>query len=183
MSRIGKKAIKIPDGVQITLSDHKICVTGPKGTIEKPIIPPAKVQIDENNKQIRVECSYQTKQDKAVHGLVRSLVNNMIIGVTKGYQKRLEIIGVGYNAKLQENDLIIQIGFTHPVKISYPKSLSLTTPNPNLIIIEGVDKELVGQFAVTIRTIKPSNPYTLKGIKYADEIIRRKAGKTFVSGK
>lgn len=183
MSRIGRKPIQIPDGVKVTLSDHKISIAGPKGTLERVITSPVRAKIDDGNKLIIMECSYQIKQDRAVHGLMRSIVNNMVIGVLKGYEKRLEIIGLGYNAKMQGQELIIHVGFTHPVKMSIPKGITVTIPNPNIVALEGVDKELVGQFAAEVRGIKPSEPYNLKGIKYKDEIIRRKAGKTFVSGK
>lgn len=198
MSRIGKKPISIPDGVKVSITEteipssfteavpkkgYRITVVGPKGTLERVIPPPIKVRIDKETKRIFLECHYETSQDKALHGLMRSLVNNMTIGVSQGYEKRLEIIGVGYNAKLQGQELILQVGFTHPIKIIIPQGITVNLPNPNLIIVTGVDKQLVGEFAAKIRAIRPADPYTLKGIKYSDEIIRRKAGKTFVSGR
>ena len=117
-----------------------------------------------------------------MHGTMRSLVNNILTGVLKGHEKKLEINGVGYKAQLQDKNLLISLGFSHPIKISVPDGLTITIPNPNLLIIQGVNKELVGNFAAKIRRIRTAEPYNLKGIKYLDEIIRRKAGKTFVSG-
>lgn len=182
MSRIGKKPITIPQGVKVTLQNHQVKIEGPKGILERKTHPKTTVKVNEEQKKIIIECTYATKEDNAIHGLTRSLVNNMVIGVTKGYEKGLEIIGTGYNAKLQGNELMIQVGFTHPVKISIPEGITATIPNPNLIVIQGIDKELIGQFAANIRFIRPSEPYNLKGIKYKGEVIKRKAGKTFVTG-
>jgi large subunit ribosomal protein L6 len=182
MSRLGRRPIEIPAGVKVTVSDHKVAVTGSKGAIERQFNPRVKIMVDEAGKKLSVTREGNTKLDKAVHGTERSLLNNMIIGVTTGYEKRLEIHGVGYGAKQQGNELVIQIGYTHPVKMEIPKGINITTPNPNLVVMQSVNKELLGNFAAKVREIKPCDPYQIKGIKYSDEVIRKKAGKTFVSG-
>lgn len=182
MSRIGKKQIDIPDGVKVSKTDNKLSFNGPKGKFELKLHPKINVQIDEPNKKIKVLCEPETANDKAVYGTFRSLINNAVIGVATGYEKKIEIHGVGYNAKLQGQELSITIGYSHPVKVNVPAGIVVTIPNPNMIVMQSVDKELIGHFADSVRAIKPCEPYNLKGIKYADEVIKRKAGKTFVSG-
>jgi len=182
MSRIGRKPVEIPGDIKTTQSGNQLTISGPKGKCELKIHPSLKVQVDEMAKKIKVLCDSKLPQDKANHGSFRSLINNAVIGVTKGYEKKIEIHGVGYNAKLQGQELIINMGYTHPIKVNIPQGITVTIPNPNLVIMQGVDKELIGQFAASVRFIKPCEPYNLKGIKYSDEVIKKKAGKTFVSG-
>lgn len=182
MSRIGKKPISIPDGVKVSVSGPTVKAEGPKGAMACTVPANIKVTVDAGKKQLRLECNYQLAQDRMNHGLHRSIVNNMVTGVSKGYEKKLEINGTGYNAKAQGKELIINIGLSHPVKINVPDGIKIEIPNPNNVVVQGVDRELVGQFAAKVRFIRPAEPYNLKGIKYADEVIRRKAGKTFVTG-
>jgi len=182
MSRIGKKMIDIPDGVKVSQKDKKLSFAGPKGTLEINLHRIITTQIDEAGKKLKVLCDAKTAQEKAIHGTYRSLINNAVIGVQKGYEKKIEIHGVGYNTKVQGPEITLVLGYSHPIKMIIPKGLTVTSPNPNTLVIEGADKELVGHFAFKIRDIKPCEPYNLKGIKYADEVIKKKAGKTFVSG-
>lgn len=181
MSRLGKIPIDMPVGVTVSVANHRIHVTGPKGKLEKDLPVQIEVKADEVKHKVVVSCDYKAPNDSAVHGLIRSLINGMIIGVTKGYEKKIDILGVGYNAKIQGNELTLQIGYSHPLKIKVPVIITLTVPNPNQLIMQSVDKESLGRFAAEIRDIKPCNPYTLKGIKYAGEVIKKKAGKTFAS--
>jgi len=182
MSRIGSKPIQLPDGVNVTRKDNILLIAGPKGKIEQKISPNVKVEVDTAAKKIKLTCEIKIASDKAVYGTSRSLLFNAIHGVSQGYEKKIEIHGVGYNAKVQGLELTISIGFSHPVKVTIPAGITVTVPNPNMLIIQSVDKELLGQFSASIRGIKPCEVYNLKGIKYADEIIKKKAGKTFVSG-
>ncbi|MFH0887929.1 MAG: 50S ribosomal protein L6 [Planctomycetota bacterium] len=182
MSRIGRRPIPIPESIKVSVTNDRIKVEGPKGVFEQKIPSTIKITTDTTKKQLRIETAYNSTQDRIMHGTMRSLINNILIGVLKGHEKKLEINGVGYKAQLQDKNLLISLGFSHPVKIPVPDGLTITIPNPNLLIIQGVNKELVGNFAAKIRGIRTAEPYNLKGIKYLDEIIRRKAGKTFVSG-
>jgi large subunit ribosomal protein L6 len=174
--------VDIPDGVKVIQKDKKLTFTGPKGTLDLNLNQKVTTQLEESGKKLKVLCDAKTAQEKAIHGTYRSLINNAVIGVQKGYEKKIEIHGVGYNTKVQGQEIILVLGYSHPVKMIIPKGLNVTCPNPNTLVIEGVDKELVGHFAFQIRDIKPCEPYNLKGIKYADEVIKKKAGKTFVSG-
>ncbi|MFH1226875.1 MAG: 50S ribosomal protein L6 [Planctomycetota bacterium] len=182
MSKLGKKPVPIPDGVKLLFSNNKLKAEGPKGSAELSIPDNMQAKIDTDKKIVSMEAKYNIPHDRVMHGTIRSLVNNMLIGVSKGYEKKLDIIGTGYNAKIQGKELIINIGFSHPVKMVVPQGINVTVPNPNQVLVQGINKELVGLFASQIRFIKVSEPYNLKGIKYTDEIIRRKSGKTFVSG-
>ena len=182
MSRIVKMQVLIPDGVKVNLSGDKIKAEGPKGSFEYHIPKNIKVAVDTAKKQVTVAAETKTVQNNIMHGTARSHINNMIEGVSKGYEKKLEITGVGYKAVMQGKDLILSIGFSHPLKIDVPAGITIGIPNPNLVVITGVNKELVGAFAADMRAIKYADPYTLKGIKYSDEVIKKKAGKTFVSG-
>lgn len=181
MSKIGRKPVEIPDGVDVSVDGATVKVKGPKGSIEQRIHPDMKVKVDKAAKRISVDRPSDSREHKALHGLARATVNNMVIGVTKGYEKKLEINGVGYNAKIQGTELVMALGFSHDVHMAVPSGLKVTCPNPNNITINGVDKHLVGQFAADVRHKRPPEPYNLKGIKYSDEIIRKKAGKTFVT--
>ena len=176
MSRIGNKPITVPTEVQVKLEGQKITVTGPKGTLEREIHKNITLEIADN--EIKVIRKDDEAANKSLHGLTRTLINNMIIGVTSGYNKELQINGVGYRVAKQGNNLNLTLGYSHPVIFEAPAGITFDVPNPNTIIVNGIDKELVGQTAAVIRTKRPPEVYRGKGIKYADEVIRRKEGKT-----
>ncbi len=176
MSRIGNKPITVPAEVQVKLEGQKITVTGPKGTLEREIHKNITLEIADN--EIKVIRKDDEAANKSLHGLTRTLINNMIIGVTSGYNKELQINGVGYRVAKQGNNLNLTLGYSHPVIFEAPAGITFDVPNPNTIIVNGIDKELVGQTAAVIRTKRPPEVYRGKGIKYADEVIRRKEGKT-----
>ena len=175
MSRIGNKPITIPEGVEVTLSNDVITVKGPKGTLSKEITKPISVKIDNNI--INVSRPDDEPYNKSLHGLIRTLINNMIIGVKEEFKKELEINGVGYRAQKQGNKLVLTLGYSHPVEMDAPEGITFDVPNQNQVIVRGIDKELVGQTAAVVRTKRPPEVYRGKGIKYADEHIRRKEGK------
>ena len=174
MSRIGKQPIDIPSGVTITVGDETITVAGPKGTLEVPVQAKTTTKIDGN--QIIVTRSDDEPKSRAWHGLQRALLNNAVTGVTKGYEKKLEINGVGFRLSGGPKEIEMSLGFSHPVKYTAPEGITLTT-NKMEITVSGIDKQLVGQTAAEIREFKKPEPYKGKGIKYADEVILRKAGK------
>ena len=174
MSRIGKQPIDIPAGVTITVGDENITVAGPKGTLEVPVQAKTTTKVEEN--QIIVTRSDDEPKSRAWHGLQRALLNNAVIGVTKGYEKKLEINGVGFRLSGGPKEIEMSLGFSHPVKYTAPEGITLTT-NKMEITVAGIDKQLVGQTAAEIRSFKKPEPYKGKGIKYADEVILRKAGK------
>ena len=176
MSRIGKKPVEIPSGVEVKLDGQKITVKGPKGTLEREIHKNISVSI-ENNTIIVTRPNDETL-NRSLHGLTRTLINNMINGVEKEYTRELQINGVGYRVAKQGNNLNLTLGYSHPVIFEAPAGISFDVPNANTIIVRGVDKELVGQTAANIRTKRPPEVYRGKGIKYAEEVIRRKEGKT-----
>ena len=176
MSRIGNKPITVPAEVQVKLEGQKITVTGPKGTLEREIHKNITLEIADN--EIKVIRKDDEAANKSLHGLTRTLINNMIIGVTSGYNKELQINGVGYRVAKQGNNLNLTLGYSHPVIFEAPAGITFDVPNPNTIIVNGIDIELVGQTAAVIRTKRPPEVYRGKGIKYADEVIRRKEGKT-----
>lgn len=175
MSRIGKKPLKIPGGVKVSVSGSTINVEGPKGNLSYNMDP--RFKIDIKGDAIMVGRPSDIKQDKATHGLIRSLVNNMIIGVTEGYKKDLEITGVGFKAQVQGKVLNLQLSYTHPINFNIPDGITIETPKPTLIMIKGIDKAKVGKAAAEIRDYYRPEPYKGKGIKYAGEHVRRKAGK------
>ncbi len=176
MSRIGRMPIAIPAGVTVTIAEgNKVTVKGPKGTLEKVL--PKEMEIKLEDGQVTVSRPNDLKKMKSLHGLTRSLINNMVIGVTQGYEKTLEVNGVGYRAEKQGRKLILTVGFSHPVEMTDPDGLE-TKVDGNKIIVSGIDKEKVGQFAAEIRAKKKPEPYKGKGIKYSDEVIRRRVGKT-----
>lgn len=179
MSRVGKKPIEIPEGVQVNIEDRKVTVKGPKGELFREVRPEIKVELKEG--KIFVKPEAKTKNTKAFWGLTRSLLNNMVEGVTEGYEKKLEIQGLGYKAKIEEDDLVLMVGFTHPVKIKIPKGIKASVEK-NIITISGIDKELVGLIAAKTRKVRPPEPYKGKGIRYVGEWVRRKAGKKVVTG-
>jgi large subunit ribosomal protein L6 len=176
MSRIGNKPITVPEGVEVTLDGQKITVKGPKGTLEREIHNNISVKLE--NGVITVTRPNDQKENRSLHGLTRTLINNMIEGVSKEYTKQLEINGVGYRAAKQGKTLVLTLGYSHPVNMEEPEGITFEVPSPNSIIVRGIDKELVGQTAAVIRTKRPPEVYRGKGIKYVDEHIRRKEGKT-----
>ena len=175
MSRIGKKPVAIPGGVKAAVSANTISIEGPKGKLSYSFNPDFKVEVKDN--AVIVTRPSDEKQDKATHGLIRSLVNNMIIGVTQGYKKELEITGVGFKAAVQGKVLNLQLSYSHPINFNIPDGIMVETPKPNLVTIKGIDKAKVGEVAAEIRDFYRPEPYKGKGIKYAGEHVRRKAGK------
>lgn len=176
MSRIGNKPITVPEGVEVKLDGQKITVKGPKGTLEKEIHNNITVKLDNN--VITVARPDDVAFNRSLHGLTRTLISNMIEGVSKEFTRALEINGVGYRAAKQGKTLVLTLGYSHPVKMDEPEGITYEVPNPNSIIVRGIDKELVGQCAAVIRTKRPPEVYRGKGIKYVEERIRRKEGKT-----
>ncbi len=175
MSRIGKKPLAIPKDVKIEVKDGLLYVEGPKGKLSRALSSRISIEIKDNH--LFVKRSSDIKTDKALHGLYRALAANMIKGVTEGYVKELEIIGVGFKAQTQANNLNIQVGFSHPVNFSIPEGIKIETPNPTQIVIRGIDKEKVGEVAAEIRSVYPPEPYKGKGIRYAGEYVKKKVGK------
>ena len=176
MSRIGNKPITVPENVEVTLDGNKLTVKGPKGTLEKELHPNMKITLENN--VITVTRPNDEPQNRSLHGLTRTLINNMIVGVVDEYTRALEINGVGYRAAKQGNKLVLTLGYSHPVEMVEPEGIKYEVPTPNQIIVRGMDKELVGEMAAVIRTKRPPEVYRGKGIKYAEEHIRRKVGKT-----
>jgi len=191
MSRIGKKPIVIPEGVKLEQKDSSITAIGPRGTLQMDCHPRLNVKIDSNAGQIVVENENpQVCQYRQLHGTMRALIANMVIGVSKGFEKKMEIYGTGYGVKEQAGKLILQVGFSHPVRVPIPKGIKvdIQTPTtkgdevPAVFTLSGMDKSLLGQFAADIRKLKPPEPYKGKGIRYAGEYVKRKVGKAFASG-
>ena len=176
MSRIGNKAIIVPEGVEVKIDGKHISVKGPKGTLEREIHK--NISVEMNEKTIEVKRINDEPANRSLHGLTRTLINNMITGVTHEFSKELQINGVGYRVAKQGNNLNLTLGYSHPVIFEAPAGITFDVPNANTIIVKGIDKELVGQTAAVIRTKRPPEVYRGKGIKYADEVIRRKEGKT-----
>ena len=181
MSRIGRKPIAIPAGVEVKNDNGLITVKGPKGTLTQKINPIISVEI--NGNEINVTRPNDEKESRSLHGLSRTLINNMIIGVTEGYKKELEVNGVGYRVQKQGDTLVMNLGYSHQVFVKEIPGITIEAPGPNQIIISGADKQLVGQFAAEVREKRPPEPYKGKGIKYTDEVIHRKEGKTGAKGK
>ena len=176
MSRIGNKVITVPAGVEVKLDGQKITVKGPKGTLEREIHKNISVSVEGNT--VKVERPNNLALNRSLHGLTRTLINNMITGVEKEFTRELQINGVGYRVAKQGNNLNLKLGYYHPVIFEAPAGITFDVPNANTIIVRGIDKELVGQTAANIRTKRPPEVYRGKGIKYAEEVIRRKEGKT-----
>ena len=176
MSRIGRNPIAVPAGVTIEVTDGHVKVSGPKGTLERDL--PRDITVREDDGQLLVERPTDQRQHRALHGLTRSLVNNMVVGVTDGFTRDLEIVGVGYRAAATTpNKLDLALGFSHPVSVDAPEGITFETPTPIKITVRGIDKEAVGQVAANIRSIRKPEPYKGKGVRYAGEVVRRKAGK------
>ena len=177
MSRIGRAPITIPAGVEVKVADdNTVTVKGPKGTVSQKIVPQITVEIDGN--VINVKRPNDEKENRSLHGLSRTLINNMVVGVTEGFSKKLEINGVGYRASKEGKNLVMNLGYSHQVVVSENEDISIDVPDANHIVISGIDKQKVGQFAAEVRGKRPPEPYKGKGIKYDYEHIRRKEGKT-----
>lgn len=177
MSRIGKLPINIPGGVTITVGDdNTVNVKGPKGELSEKISPEMQLSMEEG--VMSVKRPSDQKQHRALHGLSRTLINNMVVGVTEGYQKNLDIVGVGYRAQMQGAKLVLNVGYSHPVEFEPPEGITYEAPAPNRISVKGINKQQVGQLAADIRKVRPPEPYKGKGIKYENETVRRKEGKT-----
>ena len=177
MSRIGRMPITVPAGVTVTVGENNyVTVKGPKGTLEQQLS--SRMTIAQNGNEIVVTRPTDEKEDRSLHGLTRALLNNMVVGVSAGYSKKLEVVGVGYKVAMQGTKLVLNLGYSHPINIDQPADLKIETPDANTIIVSGADKQAVGQLAAVIRSKRPPEPYHGKGVKYADEYIRRKAGKT-----
>jgi len=176
VSRIGRKPIQVPAGVTVTIQGNEIKVKGPKGELGMTNNHNITVNIKDN--VIEVSRPDDQKENRALHGLTRALIQNMIKGVTEGYKKILDIVGVGYKAELKNNNLLLSMGYSHPIYFIPPEGIKLETPTPTQIVVTGIDKQLVGQVASKIRSFRKPEPYKGKGIKYSTEVIRRKAGKT-----
>ena len=175
MSKVGRQPVNIPQGVKVTIKERDIFVEGPKGKLSFTFSP--LVSVRQDNTSIVVEPVSKEKLARALFGTTRALINNMVKGVTEGFKKELDIIGVGYRAQAKANMLILQIGFSHPVEVSIPEGINVSLPSATKIIIEGIDKAKVGQFAANIRKIYPPEPYKGKGIRYTSEFVRKKLGK------
>lgn len=176
MSRIGKKPVNISDKVKITQKGKSIEVTGPKGTLNLDIIDG--IEVDINGNEMNVTRKDDTKRNRALHGLYRSLLFNMVTGVDEGFKKKLELVGIGYRAELKGKNLVLMLGFSHPTVFCPPDNITIEVPNPNTVVVNGISKDLVGLVASKIRSFRLPEPYKGKGIKYENEVVRRKAGKT-----
>ena len=175
MSRVGKLPIPVPAGVTVDLNGSHIMVKGPKGTLERDFAPQLSVVAEEG--QLRVERPNEEKRSRELHGLTRSLINNMVVGVTEGYTRNLEIQGVGYRAQLVGKKLQLNLGYSHPIEIDPPQGIAFEVENPTKVAVTGIDKELVGRIAAQVREKRKPEPYKGKGVRYAGEVVRRKAGK------
>ena len=177
MSRIGKLPVSVPAGVTITVADENVVtVKGPKGELSQKISE--KLTIKQEDGTLTVERPSDEKEYRALHGLSRTLINNMVVGVTEGYSKSLDVVGVGYRVQMQGKKLVLSVGYSHPVEFEEIQGITFEVPNQNSIVISGIDKQLVGQVAANIRIVRPPEPYKGKGIRYSDEYVRRKVGKT-----
>lgn len=177
MSRIGKAPVAIPSGVKVKIENRLVTVEGPLGKLEHQHHPAVSVEVDEPTSSVKVTRQDDDRISRSVHGLTRALVNNMVEGVTKGYEKKLEIVGVGYLASLQKDVLQLRVGFANELHVPVPQGLTVTCPDQTHVSIKGIDKQLVGQFAAEVRSMRKPEPYKGKGIRYENEQVRRKAGK------
>ena len=189
MSRIGRMPVSYPSTVSVKVAEGQVVVRGPKGELSLDVNPVLVVSVDEGQRMLRVERSRDLKFHRAIHGTTRSLIANMVTGVTEGYQKVLEVHGVGYRARVEDGALVLLVGYSHPVNLPIPEGLEVTAEQVRLasgviqvITVSGIDKQQVGEFAAETRRVRPPEPYLGKGIRYRDEQVRRKAGKSFVTG-
>ena len=179
MSRIGKLPIKLPKGVSVESSGRKVTVKGPKGNLALELRPEIDLRIEEGKASVAPNGSGSPRQARAFHGMTRALINNMVLGVSAGYEKTLEIHGVGWNASVGGRKIVLSVGYCNPIKVEIPDGIEVTTPNPTTITISGADKQLVGQVAASVRAYRPPEPYKGKGVRYRGEYVRQKAGKSF----
>jgi large subunit ribosomal protein L6 len=175
MSRIGKRPIEVPAGVTVAVSPGRVMVNGPLGELQQVV--PQRMQIEQGDGVIEVKRPTERGDDRALHGLTRTLIANMVEGVTKGFEKRLEIQGVGYRAQMRGTDLELNVGYSHPVVLKAPQGITFEVPTPTEVIVKGIDKQAVGQIAAEVRKVRPPEPYKGKGIRYEGEYVRRKVGK------
>src|SRR3954451_12976720 len=175
MSRIGRQPIELPAGVSVSIAPGRVMVNGPLGELTQQV--PVRMQVDQEDSTIVVKRPTERGDDRALHGLTRSLIANMVEGVTNGFQKRLEIQGVGYRAALRGTDLELSVGYSHPVVLKAPQGIAFDVPAPTQVVVKGIDKQQVGQTAAEIRRVRPPEPYKGKGIRYEGEYVRRKVGK------
>ena len=176
MSRVGNAPIAVPSGVTVSIDDTRVSVKGPKGELSRAI--PSRVSVTQEGEEVIVTRENDEREARAMHGMFRSLINNMVIGVTEGFRKELDIVGVGYRAQAKGKDTLdLQLGFSHPVEVAAPEGVTFEVPQPTRIEIHGIDKEIVGQVAANIRDLRKPEPYKGKGVRYVDERVRRKAGK------
>jgi len=176
MSRIGKAPIPVPSGVEVTIDGRRVAVKGPKGELDLEV--PGEITVHQDGEELLVERPDDERQSRALHGLARSLVNNMVVGVSEGFSKELQIVGVGYRAAAKGSDgLELQLGFSHPVNVTAPAGITFEVPEPTRIIVSGTDKQVVGQVAADIRSYRKPEPYKGKGVRYLGEYVARKAGK------
>jgi len=178
MSRIGKKSITIPNKVSVKLNGQKISIDGPKGSLARILPSLVCCSVNEKDNEILVETVDDSRLSRSLYGLSRTLVANMVTGVSTGFEKRLQLTGVGYRAQMDGKDLVLNMGYSHPVKMITPPTLAIKVENPTSVVVSGLEKDLVGEFAAKIRSVRPPEPYKGKGIAYEGEYIRRKAGKT-----
>ena len=177
MSRIGQSPITVPSGVDVTIGDRLVTVKGPNGTLSREI--PGAISVRQDEGTLTVERPDDERESRSLHGLTRSLVNNMVVGVTSGFSKELEIVGVGYRAEAQGPGTVrLALGFSHPIVVDAPEGVTFEVPQPTRIVVKGIDKEKVGQVAADIRSLRKPEPYKGKGVRYAGEVVRRKVGKT-----
>jgi large subunit ribosomal protein L6 len=180
MSRIGKKPVPVPSGVKVNVAGRRIDVEGPVGKLSYEFRPEVEVAVGEGGNEVVVSREGDERQSRAYHGLTRALINNMCVGVSQGYEKRLEVVGVGYLAALSGSQLQLRVGFANEIHKEVPQGLDVTCPDQNHIIVKGADKQMVGQFAAEVRAVRKPEPYKGKGIRYEGEQVRRKAGKAVV---
>ncbi len=181
MSRIGRKPISFPSDVTVSVKGQEVSVKGPKGDLKLNVHPNMAVSVDDSERVAQVSRPDDTRENRALHGLTRSLIQNMVDGVTKPFERRLTVVGVGYNASLAGNKLSLQVGFANTVVLEVPEGVNVEVPAPTSVIVRSPDKQAVGQFAANVRSVRPPEPYKGKGIRYENEQVRRKAGKAFGS--
>ena len=175
MSRIGNKPITVPDGVEVKIDGHKITVKGPKGTLEREVHK--NISLEMNDNVIKVTRKNDEPANRSLHGLTRTLINNMVVGVTQGFEKKLQLVGVGYKAEKKGDTLVMNLGYSHPVELKDPEGITTECTSATEVVVKGIDKAVVGNYAANIRAWRRPEPYKGKGVKYADEVIRRKEGK------